>query len=474
MNIKIYKILDFKLLKGCLMKKIKKNVFSSLSIRMIGFGVGVGVFFPFFTVLFGVDREIAFSVLFFIACVFAGVLVGVINFYLTKLTVGKKLRILTEKMSHVGDRVLSFDFKDGENPCTEEACLIQEDSEDEFGVCADAFNTMVISLVGTLQLQNQHRMFIKHLTKNLDLASLSNFALKALISFSDASAGAVLVEKEGELIVSASYGIINPELLSQNPIMLETLKVGESVRIDFPENIKVDGVLTEYKPTQIAVEPIVFSGSTSCIVVLASQQRMEKDFLDQLDIFVHDLSLVLNNSLQHEQIQRLAALDPLTGIYNRRFGLGRLQEEFSRSQRSGVPLGVMMIDIDKFKIINDTFGHIAGDRFLKNIVSVVKPILRNGDIFVRYGGEEFLAILPGASKNDIAKIAERVRYAVGESRIVYGESEISATLSIGVDSSPESEIDDPMQLIANADNALYKAKDTGRNKTVVFENVNIA
>ena len=255
-------------------------------------------------------------------------------------------------------------------------------------------------------------------------------------------------------------------------MMLEVLKTSKSQLLNFPNNIVLDGLLTKFRPVQIALQPILFLHSASGIIVLASNKEMEKESLEQIDIFVNDFALVLNNSLQHEQIQILAALDPLTGIYNRRFGMTRLNEEYSRATRSKSPIAVMMLDIDKFKKINDTYGHIAGDRYLKHIVSVIDPILRNGDFLVRYGGEEFLAVLPGANKHDVFKIAERIRFGVSESSIIFGESSIRATVSIGVDSFPESKGEESTNLIANADISLYEAKNGGRNRTVTFESNN--
>jgi two-component system, cell cycle response regulator len=451
------------------MRRMRKSVFFSLSIRMVGFGLGVGIFFPFFSVLFGVDMAIAYSFIFITACVFAGILVGIINYILVKKTVGEKLTLLIEKMLNVRENVLSQDFSQPASVCAAGECLIQEDSEDEFGTYADSFNIMVKSLIKMLKFQSHHRTFVEQLSANLDLNALSSLALKMLMKYSGSVAGAIFIEKEGELENISQFGIKDAKDLSKNMMLLDLLKTSESMVVDFPEDIKLDGLLTEYRPAQVVFEPILFLNSTVGAVVLASTKEMDKDFLDQIDIFVHNFSLLLNNSQQHEQIQKLAALDSLTGVYNRRFGETRLSEEFDRSVRTGSALGVMMLDIDKFKVVNDTYGHIAGDKFLKHIVKICAPVLRNGDFTIRYGGEEFLLVLPGASRSDVFKIAERVRFAIAQSSIIYGESTISATVSIGVDSMPESSIENPTALIKNADTALYAAKHSGRNKTIMFD-----
>ena len=384
-----------------------KKVFLDLAIKMIGFGVCIGVAFPFFTILFGVEKHIALSFEFFIACIGAGILVGLCSILITKLTVGKKLSTFIERMKKVNLRIIDF----GKNPKNQNIStnnyLITEESNDEFGACAIAFNVMVESLVDILHIQKEQRQYMETLSEELELDNLCIYALKALLSYSGASAGAVLIAKEGKLDIASVYGIKRPETIEENPIVMDVLKTGKRALVDYPKDISIDGILTEFTPSQLIIEPIVYHNIVSGVIILASSIEFNKDFLDHFDLFVYSFSLVLKNSLQHEQIQKLAALDPLTGIYNRRFGMNRLNEEYARSIRTNTPLGVMMMDLDKFKIINDTYGHLAGDRVIKNLVNVVQKISRNGDIFVRHGGEEFLLMLPGANKEDVFGIAER-------------------------------------------------------------------
>jgi diguanylate cyclase (GGDEF)-like protein len=132
-----------------------------------------------------------------------------------------------------------------------------------------------------------------------------------------------------------------------------------------------------------------------------------------------------------------------------------------------VPLAVLMFDIDHFKQVNDTYGHVVGDRVLKNITNSIRQGIREGDILLRYGGEEFMVILPGASKNDAFTIAERVRHIVRESKTTFGENQISVTISVGLDSMPETTISDEQELITNADEALYRSKNSGRDKVTI-------
>ena len=145
----------------------------------------------------------------------------------------------------------------------------------------------------------------------------------------------------------------------------------------------------------------------------------------------------------------------------------RLREEYSKAVRSEGSMGVVMFDIDHFKKVNDTYGHLAGDRVLIHISRLVKPILREGDVLMRYGGEEFCAVLPGASTEDCRKMAERIRFAIQESRVNYSEFEIKVTVSLGVTSYPENDVENEQELLSAADEALYISKESGRNKSSV-------
>ena len=187
----------------------------------------------------------------------------------------------------------------------------------------------------------------------------------------------------------------------------------------------------------------------------------------RLDLFRHGLGLSLNNALAHDRLQRLAALDPLTGAYNRRFGLNRLHEEFVRAVRANSPVGLLMIDIDHFKSVNDTYGHMVGDRLLTSIAGVIGSILREGDILIRYGGEEFLAVLPAASSDDIRAIGERVRRATEESTLAEGTQTVRITVSVGGAAFPNQNVASERALVELADTALYTAKQSGRNRVKI-------
>ncbi|MCK5786619.1 MAG: diguanylate cyclase [Candidatus Sabulitectum sp.] len=170
-----------------------------------------------------------------------------------------------------------------------------------------------------------------------------------------------------------------------------------------------------------------------------------------------------------EELRMQAIRDPLTALYNRRYLEESLEKELSRARREGTPVSILMLDIDHFKVFNDTFGHRVGDAVLRALGELLLQHTRNGgDIACRYGGEEFVIVLTGTTLENASHRAEQFRIAFEEMRVTVGGAELSATASIGVAAFPLHGSTGEAVLHA-ADQALYQAKETGRNRVVVWE-----
>jgi two-component system, cell cycle response regulator len=171
---------------------------------------------------------------------------------------------------------------------------------------------------------------------------------------------------------------------------------------------------------------------------------------------------------QEETLQRRlyesSTRDSLTGLPNRRRLLERLELEIARGETDGSDTGILMIDVDHFKQINDTYGHLGGDQMLCALAMSAERVLRRGVLLARYGGEEFAAVISCETKDDLVAVAERLRLSFGELRVTIGAASVGATVSVGVALWSECASGNYLELVALADSRMYAAKLAGRNR----------
>jgi diguanylate cyclase (GGDEF)-like protein len=210
-----------------------------------------------------------------------------------------------------------------------------------------------------------------------------------------------------------------------------------------------------------------------CIVTKSTDNILSEKEIEYLEQLSNQSATTINRANVYAEILKHATLDALTGFYNRRQLEERIKQEVSSAKRQKRHLCAIMTDIDFFKSVNDTYGHATGDLVLKTVSRVIKHQLRDYDIAGRYGGEEFVILLPYTKLEEAQMVAERLRKAVEAknidiSKIHTDKTDIKVTISLGV---AEYKVGDyEKTLIRNADKALYEAKETGRNK-VCYEKV---
>jgi diguanylate cyclase (GGDEF)-like protein len=223
----------------------------------------------------------------------------------------------------------------------------------------------------------------------------------------------------------------------------------------------IEQVLVEESPIGI---PYMMFPVTDGIRELHIHVRTDDEQLKhQLPYLISQLKVLIDRSMMYQKLQTMSVTDSLTGISNKRNFMERYRQEHGRSRKFKLPLSLLMIDIDHFKVINDTYGHLVGDEVLKAVAAALRDSVREIDFIGRFGGEEFCVFLPETGSEDACRAAERLRSSIASVEFKAYDEKLSLSVSVGVSSFPESSSDRD-ELIENADKALYRAKHEGRNR----------
>jgi len=274
------------------------------------------------------------------------------------------------------------------------------------------------------------------------------------------------VRRRGEACVVVLYG---PELGRRATLGRGAVQIGRSSRNELPidqESVsRHHARITTSQSKGYLIEDL---GSTNGTYVNDEKLTKERHALkdgDQIRVGRSILKFMSGTNLEdnfHEEIYRLMTVDALTQVFNKRYFNEALEREYNRAHRYKRELSLVLLDIDHFKEVNDTSGHLAGDAILRQVAAEVKPRLREQDIFARVGGEEFAMLLPEIAHEGAVATGEKVRRIIEAATFTFEKISVKITVSVGVTSlDPRSR--DPNSLYERADAALYEAKDKGRN-----------
>jgi diguanylate cyclase (GGDEF)-like protein len=221
----------------------------------------------------------------------------------------------------------------------------------------------------------------------------------------------------------------------------------------------------------IAAVPLLSNQKAMGLLFLASRagREMDFDFAALLSLVGNHVSHIIDKIKLFQETKRLSITDGLTGLYNSRYFYNNLDVEISRTKRYGSSFSLMLFDIDDFKRFNDAYGHQAGDEVLQELARILKTVSRETDIVVRYGGEEFVIILPNTSEAEAIALANRILVTVRETQITINATEhVSITVSGGVASFPQN-ASSAKSLLNAADSAMYAAKAAGKNTIACYQ-----
>ncbi|MBI5074793.1 MAG: diguanylate cyclase [Nitrospirae bacterium] len=311
-------------------------------------------------------------------------------------------------------------------------------------------------------------------SENMDLV-MEDLIEKVLL-ITDFHTGFLMMTEDEQLKLRTSKGIssdLQKFILDGGieSLCSDALKIQEPMYFIERSVIAEIPVLREEGFVFIAAIPLLSSQKVMGLLFLASRvnREMDFDFAALLSLVGNHFSHILDKIKLFQETKRLSVTDGLTGLFNSRYFYRYLDLEISRTKRYGSSFSLMLFDIDNFKKLNDTYGHQAGDEVLQELARIFKSVSRETDIVVRYGGEEFVIILPNTAEDEAIALANRILLTVQETKIKINATErVSITISGGVASFPQN-ASTAKNLLNAADSAMYAAKTAGKNTIVCYQ-----
>ena len=345
------------------------------------------------------------------------------------------------------------------------------DELDQLGAAIDQISSELSSRVGELEAERGRfketlQRYGETLAATHDLNALVGAVLDTAVQATRARGGRLLLydPERGEAIEQARIGTARGSRTDLPMVVAAGIGLeGEALSAHEPRVVQA--------PRAMLAVPILREHQLLGLVTTVDPEDggFSDDDIESLAALAVQAGVAIENARLHRVVERQAVTDALTGLANRRHFYEVLGREYERSQRFGTPLSLILLDIDDFKQINDSRGHLAGDAVLHGVAATLAELIREIDMAARYGGEEFAILLPQTAQEGAALLAERLRREIASRPIRFGPDEIEGiTASFGVAAGPEDSMTQ-IDLIASADAALYQAKRDGKNHVTVAE-----
>ena len=434
------------------------STFARAAVAMLAVGCLFGCAFPPFALVVGLPAGTILSPVFLAASVAIGLSVGAANIAIARLVIGRRVRTLAARMEHVARTLDEAAYAGDRSSVRVSALRLPVPGHDEIGASVEAFNALLGAFADSVAVDDAVRAFGSVVGGSQGLKELGAVAVEALLPAMDAYGAALTVRTDDGLEVVASAGEGNPQSLAMIITGNDLHSLEGPVRVPYGGGI--EGMLGPVRVGDEVVGMVLLEG---------------RDFRDgaerHLDLYLPALGLGISAALTRERLERAAERDSLTGIRNRRAGAAALGQALDSASVMRSSIGVLLVDLDHFKLVNDTHGHPAGDEVLIAAARAMASALRADDVLARYGGEEFLVVCPHVDRTGLAAVAERLRRAVASSPCTWEGAPIGVTASVGGATLGEVIRGSAELLVGAADEALYAAKRTGRDRVMLAPDV---
>lgn len=344
--------------------------------------------------------------------------------------------------------------------------IVRLSSEYGFELLGEVTKRVLGNLLVERQVQTELHRVSKRMTSGITLPELLVLILSSCIKSTKAGGGMILLKNEetGDYEVESSLKLSSvAELILKEEVQRQLpqwLKSNEAMPL-IEDSSLMENIPAELKTALCAPLRSRDRITGALIIVKSSEhERFSGGSRRLLSTFANQSTVAIENILLYQKFQHQSVTDGLTGLYNHRYFKEQIEIELGRAQRYDHSLSILFVDLDNFKEINDTYGHQTGNDMLRKISHFIKQAVRLTDTVFRYGGDEFVVILPETHKEGALIVGERIRKGMAENVI---SAENPVNVSLGLSTYPEDGVFGP-DLIKKADSALYKAKEGGRNR----------
>ncbi len=403
------------------------GVFTRLATGMLALGVGVGTIFPFFAEVLDVPTEYSRAITFRLACLAAGIALGAANWLLARHVIGRRLRLLATRLTDVAEAVGTPLGAAGSSGTTDADLTLPAEAPDDLGRTAAAFNALLAAL-------DRERRFRSVVHATSDTIFLVDD--RGELSFVSDSVAGLLGRPPADLMGMGARQIVHPDDLARIGVGLVPGAAGVATGV----------------PDVFLMRVRHGNGSWRHLEMTSSDRRGDP-LIGGLLLTARD---VTDRIALQERLAYQATHDELTSLPNRAAVLAR-GAELLATRRGDERVAVLLLDLDRFKEVNDTLGHGYGDRLLAQVGPRLRPQVRDVDVVARLGGDEFLILLPDVTPEGARAAAIRARAALGEPFLIDGLAlEIDASIGVSVSGAGPADID---SLLRHADIAMYTAKE---------------